>query len=119
MATGLRKAGDFCWINMLTPDPSGAMEFFGRVLGWTYFEMPGLGHGMRVGGRDIGGLFDLPGFRFTGSFTGSRLRIRARLASHLGRFKLDRRRRPASAAAGRTRSRAAGFVARHFISVEG
>src|SRR4051794_40467551 len=61
MATGTRKAGDFCWINMLTPRAAEAMGFFGRVLGWTYFEMPGLGHGMRVGGRDIGGLFDLEG----------------------------------------------------------
>lgn len=61
MATGTRKAGDFCWINMLTPRPAEAMGFFGRVLGWTYFEMPGLGHDLRVGGRDVGGLFDLEG----------------------------------------------------------
>src|SRR5947209_4433950 len=61
MATGTRKAGEFCWINMLTPEPAGAREFFARVLGWTYFEMPGLGHGIRVGGRDVGGLFDLEG----------------------------------------------------------
>ena len=55
----LRKAGEFCWINMLTPRPAEAMEFFAAVLGWTYFEMPGIGHGIQVGGRDIGGLFDL------------------------------------------------------------
>ena len=61
MDTGLRKNGEFCWINMLTPRPAEAMEFFAAVLGWTYFEMPGIGHGMRVGGRDIGGLFDLEG----------------------------------------------------------
>ncbi len=61
MASGIRKTGDFCWINILTPDPVGAMEFFGHVLGWTYFEMPGIGHGMQVGGRNIGGLFDLHG----------------------------------------------------------
>jgi uncharacterized protein len=61
MATGTRKAGEFCWINMLTPQPEQAREFFGQVLGWSYFEMPGIGHGVRVGGRDVGGLFDLHG----------------------------------------------------------
>jgi predicted enzyme related to lactoylglutathione lyase len=61
MTTGLRPPGDFCWVNMLTPRPAEAMDFFGRVLGWTYFGMPGIGHGMRVGGRDVGGLFDLEG----------------------------------------------------------
>jgi predicted enzyme related to lactoylglutathione lyase len=61
MATAPRKAGEFCWINMLTPRPAEAMEFFAAVLGWTYFEIPGIGHGIRVGGRDIGGLFDLHG----------------------------------------------------------
>jgi predicted enzyme related to lactoylglutathione lyase len=59
MATGIRKAGDFCWINILTPQPAEAMDFFARVLGWTYFEMPGMGHGMQVDGRNIGGLFDI------------------------------------------------------------
>src|SRR5437763_12807982 len=61
MATGIRKTGEFCWINIVTPKPAEAMEFFAAVLGWTYFEMPGIGHGIRVGGRDIGGLFDLHG----------------------------------------------------------
>ena len=61
MATGIRKKGEFCWINMLTPQPDQAREFFGQVLGWSYFEMPGIGHGVRVGGRDVGGLFDLDG----------------------------------------------------------
>jgi uncharacterized protein len=50
MATGRRKAGEFCWTNMLTPRPAAAMEFFSRLLGWTYFEIPGPGHGVRVGG---------------------------------------------------------------------
>jgi uncharacterized protein len=61
MATGIRKSGEFCWINILTPQPSDAMDFFAKVLGWTCYEMPPFGHGMRVGGRDIGGLFDLNG----------------------------------------------------------
>jgi predicted enzyme related to lactoylglutathione lyase len=61
MATGIRKPGDFCWINMVTPQPDQASEFFARVLGWTYFEMQGLGYGVQVEGRNIGGLFDLDG----------------------------------------------------------
>ncbi|HEU4995827.1 MAG TPA: VOC family protein [Gemmatimonadaceae bacterium] len=59
MATGTRKPGDFCWINMLTPRPAEATAFFGKLLGWTYAEIPGMGYLVRVGGRDIGGVFDL------------------------------------------------------------
>jgi predicted enzyme related to lactoylglutathione lyase len=61
MTTGTRKTGQFCWINMLTAQPMAAREFFGKLLGWTYFEMPGIGHGVLVGGRNIGGIFDLEG----------------------------------------------------------
>src|ERR1700730_4685900 len=59
MTTDIRKAGEFCWINMLTPQPEQARAFFGQLLGGTYFEMPGIGHGVTVCGRDVGGLFDL------------------------------------------------------------
>jgi predicted enzyme related to lactoylglutathione lyase len=59
MASGIRKPGDFCWINMLTPQPTDARAFFGALLGWTYAEIPGVGHLIQVGGRDVGGLFDL------------------------------------------------------------
>jgi predicted enzyme related to lactoylglutathione lyase len=55
---GIRKDGDFCWINMITPQPKEAMAFFGEVLGWTYFDMGGIGHGIRVGESQVGGLFD-------------------------------------------------------------
>ena len=51
MAKGLRKSGEFCWTNMLTPNPPEAMEIFCRVLGWTYFEILGLRHGARVEGQ--------------------------------------------------------------------
>jgi len=56
-----RKPGEFCWINILTAEPAAAREFFGKLLGWTFVEMPGVGHGIKVQGRDIGGLFDLAG----------------------------------------------------------
>src|SRR5579862_6653159 len=58
MASGIRKAGEFCWINMITPQIDQAREFFSQLLGWTYFEMPGMGYGIKVDGRDIGGMFD-------------------------------------------------------------
>lgn len=61
MTAAVRKTGEFCWINMLTPQPDEAREFFGKLLGWTYAEMPGMGHLIKVDGRDIGGLFDLDG----------------------------------------------------------
>lgn len=59
MTTGVRGPGEFCWINMLTLEPAKAREFFGTLLDWTYAEIPGMGHIVKVGGRDIGGLFDL------------------------------------------------------------
>ena len=33
MTTGVRRTGDFCWINMLTPNPAKAREFFAKLLG--------------------------------------------------------------------------------------
>ncbi len=59
MTTGIRKPGQFSWINMLTPDTAKARDFFGTVLGWTYLELPGMGHIVRVDGKDVGGLWDL------------------------------------------------------------
>jgi predicted enzyme related to lactoylglutathione lyase len=58
MTTGPRSIGDFCWMNMLSPEPDKAKDFFARVLGWTYGEIPGMGYSVKVGGKDIGGLFD-------------------------------------------------------------
>jgi len=60
MATRTRRAGEFCWINMLTPQPDKAREFFSELLGWTYTPVPGMsGHIIKVGGSDIGGLWNL------------------------------------------------------------
>jgi len=60
MTTGVREAGDFCWINMLTPEPKAACDFFAAVLGWTYDEIPGMGYTVKVGSAEIGGLFAAP-----------------------------------------------------------
>lgn len=59
MAAGVRKTGDFCWINVMTPDPAGAREFFSKVLGWTYGDMGGMGDLIQVGGKTMGGMFDI------------------------------------------------------------
>jgi predicted enzyme related to lactoylglutathione lyase len=36
MTTRIRNPGEFCWINMLTPQPAEACTFFEKLLGWTY-----------------------------------------------------------------------------------
>lgn len=61
MTTGVRKTGDFCWINMLTPQPKESEKFFSQVLGWTYGDLGGMGSSIKVDGHEIGGLFDLGG----------------------------------------------------------
>ena len=58
MTNPTRAIGDFCWINMLTSEPEAARAFYAKVLGWTYAEMP-MGHNIQVGGKNIGGLFDV------------------------------------------------------------
>ncbi len=58
MTTGNRKSGDFCWINILTPQPAEARDFFGKLFGWTYSDMGGMGDLIEIDGHKIGGLFD-------------------------------------------------------------
>jgi len=58
MTTRRREIGEFCWINILSPDTAAARDFFSNLLGWEYTEMPGMGHLIKVGGRDIGGLWE-------------------------------------------------------------
>jgi predicted enzyme related to lactoylglutathione lyase len=59
MTTGIRKAGNFCWINILTPQPAEARTFFSGLFGWTYADMDGMGSLIRIGDNRIGGLFDI------------------------------------------------------------
>ncbi len=58
MAIGVRGVGDFCWINVLTPDPDKSRAFFSTLLKWTYVAMPSTGHRILVRGKDIGGIFN-------------------------------------------------------------
>lgn len=54
-----REPGEFCWINVLTPDPAQAKQFFSAILGWTFAPMPPFGDRIQVDGHDMGGFFDL------------------------------------------------------------
>jgi predicted enzyme related to lactoylglutathione lyase len=57
-----RSHGQFCWIDMVSPDLAKTRKFWGKVLGWTYDDspMPGGTYSMiRVGNSTIGGLTDL------------------------------------------------------------
>lgn len=59
MPTGPRPIGSFCWINVLTPSSEAARAFFAALLGWSFNEIPGMGHIIQVDGHDIGGFWDL------------------------------------------------------------
>jgi predicted enzyme related to lactoylglutathione lyase len=59
MTTGIRRTGEFCWVNMLTADLDAARDFYAALLGWTYRDMGGMGYGIKVGGLDVGAMFDL------------------------------------------------------------
>lgn len=62
MAKGVRKSGEFCWINILTSRPAEGREFFTEMFGWSYNDMPEFGGGIiKAGGHDIGGIWDLDG----------------------------------------------------------
>lgn len=54
-----RDPGEFCWINVLTPDPKHARQFFAAILGWSFAPMPPFGDRIQVDGHDMGGFFDL------------------------------------------------------------
>ena len=58
MANETRAVHDFCWINMITPNPAEAQQFYSRLLGWTFSDMPGMGWIINVEGTNIGGFFD-------------------------------------------------------------
>lgn len=61
MPNEMRKPGQFCWINIISPDLPATKAFFGSLLGWTFPEMPGMGFLIEVDGHRQGGLFDLNG----------------------------------------------------------
>jgi predicted enzyme related to lactoylglutathione lyase len=59
MTIGIRDNGEFCWINMITPQPTEAQRFFSELFNWTYVPMTGVsGWSIQVGTSSIGGMFD-------------------------------------------------------------
>ena len=60
MASGVRKSGEFCWINIITPGHAEAREFFSKLFGWTYMDLPDMGGGIiKADGHDVGGMWDM------------------------------------------------------------
>ena len=59
MTTRTRADGEFCWINVLTPQPERARDFFRMLLRWSFTEIPGTGHRIQIAGHDIGAIFDV------------------------------------------------------------
>jgi predicted enzyme related to lactoylglutathione lyase len=59
------KPGHVVWHELLTTDPTAALEFYGELLGWQEtqaMDMPGSGtyHIYGNGSRDLGGMFTPP-----------------------------------------------------------
>lgn len=54
--------GVFCWTDLGTTDPAGAVAFYSGLFGWEPVEMPGGGGYtlMRLDGADVCGLHGLP-----------------------------------------------------------
>jgi uncharacterized protein len=62
-ATRVNAPGSMTWNDLVTPDVEAAMDFYGRLFGWTFDEEPDSG-GYRViynGDRDNGGIFPMEG----------------------------------------------------------
>jgi predicted enzyme related to lactoylglutathione lyase len=62
-ATLVNTPGSMTWNDLVTPDPEPAVEFYGKLFGWTFEEIPGAG-GYRVirnGERSNGGVFPREG----------------------------------------------------------
>ena len=62
-ATLVNTPGSLAWNDLVTPDPEAAVDFYGKLFGWTFEEMPESG-GYRVirnGDRSNGGIFPQEG----------------------------------------------------------
>src|SRR5262249_3848547 len=60
VSAGQRRAGDFCWLNVLVPRPAEALAFFEALLGWEVVAVDGgAPHpSLRASGRAFGALFE-------------------------------------------------------------
>ena len=62
-ATLVNTPGSMTWNDLVTPDPDAAAEFYGKVFGWTFEEVPETGgyRDIRNGGRSNGGMMQQDG----------------------------------------------------------
>jgi predicted enzyme related to lactoylglutathione lyase len=65
-ATLVNTPGAMTWNDLVTPDPKPAIDFYGRLFGWTFEEMPGSGgyHVLYNGDRSNGGIMPVDGPSF-------------------------------------------------------
>jgi predicted enzyme related to lactoylglutathione lyase len=57
------KHGKFSWNELLTTDPEGAKEFYGKLFGWTTQDWPMDGFNyaiVKAGDTDVGGIMPIP-----------------------------------------------------------
>jgi predicted enzyme related to lactoylglutathione lyase len=51
--------GQFCWYELITPDPAAALKFYGAVVGWTSKPMPPDYTILEAQGAGVGGVMAL------------------------------------------------------------
>ena len=51
--------GQFCWYELITPDPAAALKFYGEVVGWTPKPMPPDYTILEAQGSGVGGVMAL------------------------------------------------------------
>ncbi|MCW5634986.1 MAG: VOC family protein [Rubrivivax sp.] len=58
-----KTTGAFSWTELMTPDPKAAVEFYGKLFGWTV-EVMNMGQGdyhvVKAGGTSVGGIMATP-----------------------------------------------------------
>jgi predicted enzyme related to lactoylglutathione lyase len=51
--------GQFCWYELITPDPDAALKFYGEVVGWTAKQVPPNYTMLEAQGSGVGGVMAL------------------------------------------------------------
>jgi predicted enzyme related to lactoylglutathione lyase len=65
----MTEHGSFHWNELNTRDPTGACDFYGKALGWTFDAMPmpdSTYYLAKVGDKIVGGIFEMTGPQFDG-----------------------------------------------------
>ena len=53
--------GTFCAVDLATPDPAAAQQFYGALFGWEHEEIPAAGYTVaRLDGKAVAGMFERP-----------------------------------------------------------